>query len=183
MKKENHYTFLLLKPSTLRRTGFFWNHKVADDIINFIQKHNFKIISKKKVNITNTDIIRLYHEDINKTKIDNRNNAVKMFNSYKKTLKKNYCTLLLLYHENKNAKDFLSEIKGHNFNPSLCNHDTIRYIFRNKKWDSIKIVPGEFLDSNIMPDDNVVHAPRNESEFNPIINKYLKHEWNLILRE
>jgi hypothetical protein len=89
------------------------------------------------------------------------------------------CTiLLLLYHPDKNAKDFLSEIKGHHFNPSKCHHNTIRYLFRNKNWDHFKTEPGEIV--NILPDDNVVHAPRNESEFFPIIKRYMKDDWNKI---
>ncbi|MFW6383330.1 MAG: hypothetical protein ACOCZQ_01660 [Nanoarchaeota archaeon] len=178
MKFKDHYTFLLLKPSTHKRKSQTSNHSVADDIIEHIKKFGFIIISNKKINPTYNDILRLYQEYLDSVKKDNPDNAVKMFEGYKSTLKNESCSLILLYHPKKNAKEYLCEIKGDNFKPSQCSHDSIRYLHRNIEWDKFCIEPGTI--SDFIPDDNVVHSPRNGSEFYPIINKYMKKEWETI---
>jgi nucleoside diphosphate kinase len=92
MKSDaQHYTFLLLKPSTFKRCGFMWNHTIADEIIKRIKKFKFEVISLKKIKVSTTDIMRFYKDDVNKIKKENYENAKKMFEGYMKTLHKKNC--------------------------------------------------------------------------------------------
>ncbi|MFH0978737.1 MAG: hypothetical protein V1837_05545 [Candidatus Woesearchaeota archaeon] len=55
MITEDHYTFFLLKPSTLRRrAGFLWNHTVAEEIVDFLRYNGFEVV-KAFVSLSSKD--------------------------------------------------------------------------------------------------------------------------------
>ena len=77
----------------------------------------------------------------------------------------------------KNAKKLATKIKGESigiYSPK----GTIRYIFRDKKCDRYKIYPGKIT---LFPSDNVVHSPRNDSEFDFIFKKFFPKEYRSIV--
>ena len=168
----------MLKPSCLkRRCGLLNMYNYSKPIINFIKQNDFEIIAKKEINITTTDIMKLYRDDFNSIKKEKPDDAKFMFQEYKKILQAGPSLLILVKYKNENALEEGYKFKGAHFLPQKCAKNTIRYKFRQKVWDTIKVKKGVLIE---LPDDNVCHAPRTENEFLPIIKKYMKKEWNKI---
>ena len=174
----NHYTFFMLKPSTLRnKTGGLFGKPLAEEIISFIKKQGFQIVEQKIVGLSRTDLLRVYGEELKKAKGIDRNLALFLLNEQKNTIQNGKVMLLLTYHPTKDAIALGTEIKGDNFNPAKCRHDTIRYIFRDKSWDAVVMKPGKYINA---PTDNVVHCPDCKAEFDPVVRKFFPDKLKLI---
>lgn len=173
MEKIDHYTFFLLKPSTLKRRYYLiWT--VADQIKKFLIAEGFQIIKERKLSLSSTDIMRFYKDEIHQvSNLINRESAKTLFKSYLKTLQTGPVLLLLVYHPTKNAKALGTSLKGE-FLGVQSPKNTIRYIFRDKRFDAFRIVPGKIV---MLPCDNVIHSPRNNSEFAPIIARFFPEEY------
>lgn len=158
---ENH-SFFILKPSVLKRN-------IQDEVIDFIEKNWFEIISKKELILNDADIDYLYKEEYEKlVPILWEENSKKALEISHKLYKDK--EIILLFVKWENAIEKSDNLKWNTFWPAKCNPETLRYIFRDKNFDDFQIPIWKIVE---VPIDNIVHAPKTEEEFVKVAIKWL----------
>jgi len=160
----------MLKPSTLViKKGFFKKYKICEKIKKFLKKHGFQIIEYKHVKLNKRDVELFYQYEIDKAKNENEEKGKAISAEYYRVFHEQQIILLLVYHPNKNALEYGTLIKGQSFYPTKCEHNTIRYKYRDKKWDDVPVEPGKIISP---PNDNVIHCPKRDIELVPILKRF-----------
>lgn len=153
----NHLTFLLIKPSALKKEA---------DIIEYLLQNELTVLKKITVVLNKLQLLELYKEEIDKMIERNKEIAEAMIKAYCDTMEGKEMTLLLL-ESSKDAIEICSSLKGESYFPNKCSPQSLRYLFRDSAWDTVEAKPGEIIQP---PTDNVVHCPRTYSEFKEVVD-------------
>lgn len=168
LKYKDKYSFMLLKPSTLKGLNKSWE-PIYVDIKDYIKKAWFHIIKQKWIRLSEEDIEFIYKEEYEKLIPILWKEKVKKAMSINKNLYSNKKSIILLI-KGSNALKKASKLKWDSYWPANSDKKSIRYIFRDKKYDGFKLTQWEIVD---VPCDNVVHCPSNFKEFREVLIKWL----------
>ena len=164
---SENYTFFLLKPSTLSRKWDNWKF-VYEEIENYIKDSWFTIIQKIELILSSDDVEFIYKDEyaklINILWQEDTNKAMEINKSL--YTDKKIILLLVKWVDAINKADY---IKWDNYWPKKCREDSIRYIFRDKNFDDFDFPVWKIVE---VPTDNIVHCPKDFSEFSKILIKW-----------
>lgn len=154
----DNYSFFLLKPSVLE------NNKIYE-IEKYIEKNWIEIIERKEITLDEKDIDYLYKEEYEE--FLSSEDIEKALDINKKMYKNKKVIFLLVKRDDAIKKaDYL---KWDSYWPKACREDSIRYIFRDEKYDDFDFIKWKIVE---VPCDNIVHCPKNFYEFKKAVTKW-----------